>query len=333
MKLSSSNLSALFQKLVLLEKLSLVETKLEILPRSMLPTPSQLRFLSLTGNHIKSINVDFFSNLNSLKYVNIYCNSLSCTCINSWLQMWSIRNPKVQVIGFYQYQCADCGGLFSQFDFSLCNVDISMHFFICTFTMDLLLIVTSITYTKLTPCIRYLWYLTRAWLHEACGTKTKLYKYDAFIFYNSKDEDWVMTQLYPQMEQQALEKIKLCFYHRDFDLGRDILDNIEKAIYQSRKMLCVISKSYLQSDWCTLEIQLANIRLLFTYNDVLILIFLEHILDYQLASYHRLCKLVKKKTFIQWPEKEEEWELFWMRLRKALRPESVATEETQISEL
>lgn len=40
--------------------------------------------------------------------------------------------------------------------------------------------------------------------------------------------------------------------------GKPILDNITDAIYQSRKTLCVISRRYLESEWCSREIQVAR---------------------------------------------------------------------------
>lgn len=41
-------------------------------------------------------------------------------------------------------------------------------------------------------------------------------------------------------------------------LGRPIIDNITDAIYGSRKTICVISRKYLESEWCSREIQTAR---------------------------------------------------------------------------
>lgn len=40
--------------------------------------------------------------------------------------------------------------------------------------------------------------------------------------------------------------------------GKPIMENITDAIYNSRKTICVISRSYLQSEWCSREIQVAR---------------------------------------------------------------------------
>ncbi|KAJ0063841.1 hypothetical protein NL108_012526, partial [Boleophthalmus pectinirostris] len=38
---------------------------------------------------------------------------------------------------------------------------------------------------------------------------------------------------------------------------KPIVENIADAIYGSRKTICVISRRYLQSEWCSKEMQLA----------------------------------------------------------------------------
>lgn len=40
--------------------------------------------------------------------------------------------------------------------------------------------------------------------------------------------------------------------------GKPIMENITDAIYNSRKTICVISRSNLQSEWCSREIQMAR---------------------------------------------------------------------------
>ena len=40
--------------------------------------------------------------------------------------------------------------------------------------------------------------------------------------------------------------------------GKPIIENISDAIYGSRKTICVISHHYLESEWCSREIQMAR---------------------------------------------------------------------------
>lgn len=48
------------------------------------------------------------------------------------------------------------------------------------------------------------------------------------------------------------------FTERFVSSGRQIIDNITDAIYGSRKTICVISRQYLESEWCSREIQVAR---------------------------------------------------------------------------
>ncbi|XP_048473367.1 toll-like receptor 13 isoform X2 [Rhincodon typus] len=176
----------------------------------------------------------------------------------------------------------------------------------------------------------YGYYLLRAWIHENKLQKnsTKGYKFDAFVSYNSKDEAWVFDQLMNNLENEGPPFHQLCFHHRDFEVGKPIVENIVDAIYKSRKTICIISKNYLQSEWCSMEMQVALYRLFDEHSDVLILVFLEEIPGHVLSSYHHLRKLVRKKTYINWPADESGQKLFWTKLRDALKKVHTASDES-----
>ena len=44
---------------------------------------------------------------------------------------------------------------------------------------------------------------------------------------------------------------------RRIDLGRSIVDNMVDSVYCSRKTLIIVSKNYVQSDYCLQELQIA----------------------------------------------------------------------------
>ncbi|XP_075936667.1 LOW QUALITY PROTEIN: toll-like receptor 13 [Anarhichas minor] len=142
-------------------------------------------------------------------------------------------------------------------------------------------------------------------------------QYDAFVSYNTHDEPWVIRELLPKLEGE--QDWRLCLHHRDFEPGKPIIDNITDAIYGSRKTICVISRRYLESEWCSREIQVASFRLFDERKDVLIMVFLEDIPIAQLSPYYRMRKLLKRRTYLSWPRAEEHPELFWEKLRQALK--------------
>nr|XP_023996084.1 toll-like receptor 13 [Salvelinus alpinus] len=138
------------------------------------------------------------------------------------------------------------------------------------------------------------------------------YRYDAFVSYNTHDEPWVLRELLPELEGQ--QGWKLCLHHRDFQPGKPIIENITDAIYGSRKTICVISHHYLESEWCSREIQVASFRLFDEQKNVLILVFLEEIADQQLSPYHSMRRLLKRQTYLSWLRAGEYTGVFWQKL-------------------
>ncbi|KAK7172358.1 hypothetical protein R3I93_004625 [Phoxinus phoxinus] len=137
-----------------------------------------------------------------------------------------------------------------------------------------------------------------------------------------------MRELLPQLEDE--QGWKLCLHHRDFEPGKPIMDNIVDGIYNSRKTICVISRHYLESEWCSREIQVASFRLFDEKKDVLILVFLEHIPSHQLSPYYRMKRLIQKKTYLSWPKPGEDTRVFWQKLEVALETKGTSEMEHPI---
>ncbi|EEC05722.1 toll, putative [Ixodes scapularis] len=76
------------------------------------------------------------------------------------------------------------------------------------------------------------------------------YIYDAFVSYSNSDTQWVISRLLPQLECSTISNLKLCVYDRDFVAGRNISECILDSIKHSRKIILVLSNSFLQSPWC-----------------------------------------------------------------------------------
>ncbi|HEY5730098.1 MAG TPA: toll/interleukin-1 receptor domain-containing protein [Anaerolineales bacterium] len=76
------------------------------------------------------------------------------------------------------------------------------------------------------------------------------FKYDVFISYSSANKDWVRKTFVPALEKAGL---KVCDYHRDFDVGAPIVKEMERVVLESRKTVLVLSPAYLKSDWTEFE--------------------------------------------------------------------------------
>ncbi|XP_067875908.1 toll-like receptor 13 [Heterodontus francisci] len=320
-----------FAKLVNLQLLYLENVGLESIRKILFQNLTSLSTLVIKSNMIRVIRESDIPPLHNLNILDLQFNPVACVCDNLWFQRWAVSS-NVQVALFYQYPCVDYGvektKFFAEFDSSVCNDDFLM--FCATAPIIFVFMLTAVIYQKGKWNFHYGYYLLRAWIHERKlqRNSTKGYKYDAFVSYNSKDEAWVLDQLIHNLENEGPPYHHLCFHHRDFEVGKPIVENIVDAIYRSRKTICIISKNYLQSEWCSMEMQVALYRLFDEHNDVLILVFLNEIPGHVLSSYHHLRKLVRKKTYINWPADKAGQKLFWTKLRNALKKAYAASEDT-----
>ncbi|XP_031673417.1 toll-like receptor 13 [Oncorhynchus kisutch] len=103
-------------------------------------------------------------------------------------------------------------------------------------------------------------------------------------------------------------------------LGKDIVENITDSLYRSRHTLCLVSRHYLRSNWCSLEMKLATYRLQVEQRDILLLVFLEKIPPRRLSAHHRLARLLKTRTYLDWPQDPNQHQAFWDRLWAKLKP-------------
>ncbi|CAH1277002.1 TLR2 [Branchiostoma lanceolatum] len=145
------------------------------------------------------------------------------------------------------------------------------------------------------------------------------FEYDAFVAYSSKDKRWVSQVLRPQLEDRP-PHYRLCFGERDFRPGVPITKNIGRAVRASRKTICLITRSFVRSNWCNYEMRASEGRYhLFDPRRVnLVLVFLEEIPDRDMERHKHLRDVVMRDTYIKWPRNEKGRPLFWARLREAL---------------
>lgn len=324
-----------FKNLKNLTKLMAESMVIQNFSKEVFGNLTQLHTLQLNRNGMQSITVDALESMPKLRYLDIRSVPLTCTCTNSLLQNWTLKQTKVQVVYLYNLPCPnEPKHQFYNFDTKVCYIDLGEYLFLSTAIVVFLLTVTPLLYVKLYWRMKYSYYVFRSWFGEQwrrIRDEEENCKYDAFISYNSSDEKWVMDQLMPNLEGNG-SSFKLCLHHRDFELGRDIVDNIVSSVYGSRKTICVVSRNFLRSEWCSLEIQLASYRLFDEHRDVLLLVFLEPISERLLSSYHRMRKVMLKKTYLQWPghncnDPTQAHELFWNQLRRAMRTGSRAEVE------
>nr|QXJ40778.1 toll-like receptor 13a [Sebastes schlegelii] len=329
--MKTTNLSAVFSPLKSLKKLTLYRADIDALPANLMPPDNTLEVLKVQSNHLHTVDKAMLDALPRLRVLDITENPLTCTCDNAWFKSWAIHDTHTQVSYLYSLYCDNDrrSPFLWQFDDKACSYEqVSFTLFVAFSVVDVLFVCVCLVWHTQGPTLRYLLLLLRAKLRGRRGAAGAKFQYDAFVSYSSKDEAWVMEQLVPNLERPAAgaPRLRLCLHHRDFRPGAAVLENIEAAIYGSRHTICVVTRHFLRSEWCSLEFQLASLRLLCDGSDVLLLVFLEEIPDLCLSPYTRLRKIVRKKTYLMWPEPQEQ-DAFWVKLIDALKDNEEEEEE------
>ncbi|XP_072304306.1 uncharacterized protein [Eucyclogobius newberryi] len=312
----------LFQPIRNLQSLELPDNHLKSLDFLSQANLTELQRLDLSNNDLRVINESFFEALPSLRYLDLSNNPFVCNCSNAGFIHWVLYNKQVFVGYAFRLRCASPqsyeGHLLLDFDVQSCWEFTSFLCFMSSSALVLITLLSSFIHHFLRWQLVYGFYLVRAYLyHSKKRRQGCAHTYDAFVSYNVHDEDWVCNELVPELEER--QGWKLCLHHRDFQPGRAILENITDAIYSSRKTLCVISRQYLQSEWCSREIQMASFRLLDEQKDVLILLFLEELSSNQLSPFYRMRKLLRSRTYLSWSRARSHRGLFWEKVRCAMQ--------------
>ncbi|XP_048049571.1 toll-like receptor 13 [Megalobrama amblycephala] len=317
------NMAVMFHNLTKLQTLILANCRFFFLDGSLTKDLKALTGLVLILKDNVNVLQNLVEHLTSLKYLCLQGLSLYCSCDNAWLLSWVKDNRKVQVDMFNptmkELQCLSYNGIdhlnFIDYAKENCSFEIEFVFFASTSGFLCIFIIVVLSYKFAGQYIAPFYHIASGWFREALrGNGKHQYRYDVFVSYSAKDEHWVMEELLPNLERRGPPFLRLCLHSRDFQLGEDIVENITDSIYASRQTLCLVSRNYLSSNWCSLELQLATYRLQVEHRDILILVFLEMIPSRWLSSHHRLARLVKTRTYLDWPQDPEMHEAFWDRL-------------------
>ncbi|XP_022249763.1 toll-like receptor 13 [Limulus polyphemus] len=343
-----------FHKMPSLEVLILSNNNIRLMDSLTFSRSSNLELLFLSNNVIAPWNESLFENNPKLRVLRLEKNDIRYVT-QAMLQDFVKVTEEIDVSG-NPYDCHVCGMESFQRWINSTNVTIKdLHRFpekyscknpkdlegkflvfvkiptehCITYVVNLKLVLTSSIATLVAVVvtvlfvgyyyrwyIRYWWFLIRTKVkHFRETNESEEFLYDAFISYSEDDVAWVSKKLLPALENKET-KLRLCIHERDFDVGRPITENVLQAIVKSRKTILILSKSFVNSKWCMFELHMAQHRLFEDDRDALVLIRFDDLNDKLLTK--NIKYLIKTRTYIPWPQTQDEQKLFWLRLINAV---------------
>ena len=292
-------------------------------------SPLKLEKIFLDSNKLTTLP-DCFQSLN-LSQIDLQNNFFTCDCENLWMKSWLRKRTNV-FLGGAQSVCCSSGGM----NQAKPLVFVKDTDFICRETVDtphidnesaktistyvlgflagflfIILISIALIYRfrkeiKLVLYTRFNWHPFDNRVDDSDPSKI----YDAFISFNAGDRDWVRENLHEKLENHS-PPYKLCIHYRDFVPGAPIIENILKNVKKSRRMIMVLSRNYIQSEWCMVEFRTAHLNVLKGRANYLIIVLFDDVnveaLDDELKLY------LRTNTYLSVQSKS-----FWQQLKYAL---------------
>ncbi|XP_021349391.1 toll-like receptor 4 isoform X2 [Mizuhopecten yessoensis] len=307
----------------------------------------------MTGNRMSRISTDMsyrisleylelsLSQINTIKPNQTYqtgllrtyleSSDMDCSCEEYESLKWFDEDNKSTTMDLlHAYRCIFSNKtemLFSSFDKSKMetrkpcdnnNITISMSVPVIMFFISL---VTSCIVYRYRWKLRYLFYKARAKYRRHTRITNAEddddYTYDAFILYCSENHQFVRKEVLSQLEDSS--GLQLCVNVRDFIIGLSLAQNITNAVKKSRKIVVLLSRSYLDSCECMIEFTMARMESIYARGDdsVLFLVFYEDISDKDLPL--QMLGLIECKSYMEYPHNDAQGKVaFWDQLATSI---------------
>ena len=291
-----------------------------------------LKLLDIQNNKLSSLSghdIDILEVCRESK-IRISRNPFYCSCKSLQMIKWFERN-KYRIEDFDDIFCTEGAKLKSitinirQFELK-CLSKFWLEF---SASMCILLVLAII---GIAICYRYRVFLEYMYIillsHRQNKDRTNdSYEFDAFISYSNKDYDWVINTLYKRLTQDM--NMKVSIHDKDFIPGRDIAHEILRCIDNSRKVIFVVTRNFLKSDWTNYELEMARIHAFRSGRSGLIIILKDGLQVKEMPDL--LKRMWWKVVCAKWPvsvkldnidnNDSEDRKLFWQTLLKGIEDE------------
>lgn len=277
------------------------------------------RFSDKTINYIKEI-----LKKSDLK-INLLNNTFECSCLTYSTLTWISENIH-HFLHSENYKCQNDDGTI----IALNNIKERVNHLTKACASHTILII-CIMVGLVTVCfvtviglvyryrwkLRYIYYMTRSkYSRNEHLESDVMHSYDAFISYSDHEKDFILKECIPHLEEEG--NFRLCIHQRDFVPGEEIAANITNAVHESRKIICIITRSFLDSYYCMFEFNMARMESIYSRGgqNILLLVFYDQILPKELPLV--MLEIIKQDSYIEYPNDEQGNIVFWAKMKEAI---------------
>ena len=342
--IASDTEARLFKNNYNLRVLDLAGCRLTEIPRRLFANLHKLQQLNLSGNALRSFNVDLHA-LGELQMLNLSRNKLTTLplTVRTHLDNVAAVQPVIVDISENPLQCLCANTAFVTWSHTTRVTFLNQDNTFCIKANNSMVLLFSVDSESLeTTCpTRDLNYgnvlawtllsiaaavvvmsivLFMAYRHRRNQTATPtptpgdvVYERDAFICYNSNDSAWVCNDLLKHLENRQVSTV---IHQRDFLPGSILEDIIRESIAKCRYTVLVLSPDFLASNWCLLEMHLARAHVSSHVGGGIVAIILR---EFPLSQLTRTLEDILSKSYLKWTDSPQGQLLFWDKLVTKLR--------------
>ncbi|XP_022090260.1 toll-like receptor Tollo [Acanthaster planci] len=250
-----------------------------------------LQSIDLSDNNLAGLPEGLFNTTDNLQLLRLYGNPLVCNCSLLWLKHWIQLNfriveqlehvlcvtnetdlwtPVVQVPD-EDFGCTNSSDVITKVVLKSNVIALSV-----TSSVVFVFFVVTLVAVRYRFTIRVLLYtrLGFHWFHSLEDENEDEFVYDSYLAYSDENIKEAINVIGPRLEERA-PPYTLCLRHRDFPVGDSVATTIVESINTSKRTILLLSPSFLENEWRSLEFQAAHAQTLRDKRNRIIIVIVE----------------------------------------------------------